>query len=117
MEAGMDAQLPAGTMQRSRGSTALAIIAGTGGALGTLASSWLLTVKLGGGVLVLLAGVLVLAFSGAELAFAYGAWKQSRWARRTVLRAVGLAVAVALIALGIYVSFSIPVRELAKFGG
>ena len=66
---------------------------------------------------VLLAGVAVLVLSGAEFAFAFGAWKQTRVARRMALRAVGLLVAVALIGLGIYVSFSIPVHELAKFGG
>jgi hypothetical protein len=101
----MEAQTP--EMQRPRAVTVLAIVAGIGGVLGVLSGMWLLTVTPGGGKWGLPVTLAVLVLSAAELAFAYSFWTQTFWALRPVVRAIGFVVAIALILLGIYVSFSI----------
>jgi len=96
-------------MLRSRGITALAIVAATGGVLGILAGMWLPTAKIGSGGRGLVVGLVVLVLSVIEFAFAYGAWTLTPWALKPGPRAIGFAVAIALILVGLFVSYSIPV--------
>jgi hypothetical protein len=94
---------------RTRQGTALAALATIGGVIGLLAGLWLVGGTLANGGWGLLLAVFVLAFSLAELAFAYGAWTQSPSALQPGLRVAAFAVAIALIVLGVAVSLTIPV--------
>ena len=109
-----DQPTAARTNPRSRLITILAVVAGSGGVLGILAGMWFISAQLGIAWWVLPASLGVLVVSGAELAFAYGLWTLVPWSLRPWQRAAALIVSVALIALGAYVSYAIPVRVIPR---
>jgi hypothetical protein len=106
----MEMELTEASAPRSKAITVLGVVIGTGGVFGLLSGLWLpsgtLATKWWG--LPVSAGIVVL--SVVELAFAYGMWKLRPRTLHPALRAIGSAVAIALILLGIYVSLSIGVR-------
>ena len=90
--------------QRPQGITILAILAAIGGVFGILGS--LALIGLGGvvaavggagvGGLAMIFGLLTLALSAAELAFAYGAWTLKPWGW-----SLGVAVSIGSIAISL----------------
>jgi len=106
----MSVELKEASAPRSKGVTVLAIVIGTGGVFGILSGLWLPTGTLATKWWGLPVSAAVVVLSAVELAFAYGAWALRPRSRQPALRAIGFAVAIALILLGVYVSFSVGVR-------
>jgi hypothetical protein len=104
------------TAPRPSGITQLAILAAIGGILGLLAGLLLLAATLGDVGWGTPAALLILVFSVAELAFAYGAWTQAAWAMGSGPRAAGFAVAIALIVVAVGVAFLTPVTTTVTSG-
>jgi hypothetical protein len=101
------------TVPRSGAINSLAILAAISGVVGLGAGLLLLAVTLGEGGWGPPVALLVLVLSVAELALSYGAWTQAQWALKAELRAVGFAVAIALILVGVGVVFLLPVSKSA----
>ena len=99
------------TVPRPSGITQLAIMAAIAGVLGLLAGFLLLAATLGDVGWATPAALVILVFSVAELAFAYGAWTQAAWAMGSGPRAAGFAVAIALIVVAVGVFFLTPVSS------
>jgi hypothetical protein len=107
-----------GRMSRPSNAMPVALLAAGAGTVGFLAGLYLLTLVIGDGTSTSgpLAGV-ILGASVAELAFAYGARTGSRWASRRATRAIGTAVALALLGFGGWIGLSAPVRESDRTAG
>jgi hypothetical protein len=98
------------TNRLPRAGVALAILASWGGIVGLLATLYILTRIPGNGSLALgLFATVVLVSSVAELVFAYGVGTGSTWAVQPASRAVGSAVALALLGVGFWIALSAPV--------
>jgi hypothetical protein len=98
---------------RSRGINSLAILAAISGVVGLAAGLLLLAVTLPSGGWGPPIALVVLVLSLAELALSYGVWTQAQWALRPELRAIGFAVAIALILGGVLIVFTFPVNSSA----
>lgn len=98
-------------VKRTRETTALAMLASIGGAIGLLAGLLLLSSALGIGGWGLVVALVVLVVALAELAFAYSAWTRTPWALKPGPRAAGFAAAIALILLGVAIVLTMPVRS------
>jgi hypothetical protein len=110
---GREEEMQGDTVPRSGGINTLAILAAISGLVGLGAGLLLLAVTLGDGGWGPPAGLVVLVLSVAELALAYGAWTKAQWAVRPGLRAIGFAVAIALILVGVGIVFVLPVSTSA----
>lgn len=104
------------TVPRRGGINSLAILAAIGGVVGLGAGLLLLAATLGDGGWSAAIALVVLVLSVAELAFAYGTWTQAEWALKPERRAVGFAVAIALIVVGVLIVFLTPVSQSATPG-
>lgn len=103
-----------GVPRRPSGNIALAVLTTIGGVLGLLAGLYMLLITMASGGVGLVIALVTVVVSVAELAFAYGTWTLAGWALRPGARAVGFAVAIAIIILAAYVGLTIPVSSTVR---
>ena len=99
------------TAPRTSGINSLAILAAISGVVGLGAGLLLLAVTLADGGWGPPVALAILVIGVAELALAYGAWTQAQWALRPELRALGFALAIALIFVGVGIAFLLPASK------
>lgn len=99
------------TAPRTSGINGLAILAAISGVVGLGAGLLLLAVTLADGGWGPPVALVILVIGVAELALAYGGWTQAQWALRPELRALGFAVAIALLFVGVGIAFLLPVGK------